>query len=526
MTQSTGHPAVPRALPSRTSVIAKNSILMAADMGFALVGGILASALVARKFGPELLSHYSYVMWLVSITNTIGRFGMPGAVSRFMGEELGQGRERSAMNILATLFRVQLAISVVSVLLGIVIVRYSLPPEHFGFALIGVLALLPSMLMSLASNANMAQENFIPNTHASFVATVVNLTGVYCTVFLDWSLVGLAASLVLSRTADSMIRYGVLFRGRWRLLWELEPISPELRQRIFKFATNAFGMQILQLAVWDRSEMVFLKAFSDVKQIAFYSLPFNILSQLTYIYSAFSQASGSTMVRRETADPEGASRMVVTTLRYNLMMALPLTLGLAAVASPLMRVLYGSQYLEAIPVLTLSGILACAQAFHNPALQFVIVRERLDLMLRAMIAGCGIKLALAFALVPPLGALGAAACNGLTQVLTTIIGWTLICRILHVRLPWPALLRSGAAAVLMAAAAYGVTIWLPPVPGLVLGILTGAITYPLLLRYFRFLRPEDRSRFSLLGKKLPTAWKLRYERLLDMLFGGLHAPAV
>jgi hypothetical protein len=80
-------------------------------------------------------------------------------------------------------------------------------------------------------------------------------------------------------------------------------------------------------------------------------------------------------------------------------------------------------------------------------------------------------------------------------------------KVTELRFPTGLVLRSGAASALMGLAAYAVVRSLPPVPGLIAGVLTGAAVFIPLTRIFGYLLPGDQVRFAKLAERLPGGMK-------------------
>lgn len=508
-------PPAPAAAP-QAGKIAVNSFWMTADNLLALIGGVVSSIVVARAFGPTVMGHYSYVMWLVSISSTLGRFGLPTATRRYLAEYHNQ--PAMAHGILRSFFRLQGAIGVLCVAIGLVLVQFSIPAEYHLFAFVGVAAILPGMMMAIASGANEAIESFAPNVKASVVGNFANFFGVLLTVWLGWGLIGLSLTLFISRVADFAIRY-LYYRRSYASVLAHPPsaLPADLRSRLITFCTHSTLLQVFNLVVWDRSEMLFLKRFSPAEQLAFYSVSFSMIRQTSTLYRPFMAAAGVSLIRRHVADPAGAGVMAATMLRYIALLAFPLNLGLAAVSGPLMTVFYGSKYLEAIPVMAIVGLLGSAQALLMPAEQYLISVERQNLLIRGMIWTSLVNIALALLLIPKGGAVGAAICNGLSQTAGTVIVWGLLRREFPVAIPWQWLLRCLGASLSMAAVAGAISISLPAMIALPLGVCAGAASFAVFLRVFGCLRGDDSKRLESIGHKVPRRFRPWASALISFL---------
>lgn len=500
----------------RSHTIAVNSIWMTADNVLSIAGGTLASVAVARTFGPELLGYYTFVMYLVQLTSTIGRFGLPVATRKYLAEFAQQ--PALAHGVLRGLFRIQFLFGILCMIGGAITVIYSIPRSSWPFALAGILSILPSMISAVVTGANLSAERFSPNVKASVVGTIVNLSGIFLTVFLGGGLWGLSSALFISRVADLAVRY-FSYRSAFREVLATPPslVPPDVRQRILKFCLHQSVLQGMTLLFWDRSEIFFLKAFSPITQLAFYSISFGIVSQTTLLYRPFAAAAGVSLMRRHISDPVGAGNMTATMMRYTVLIAFPVNLGLAAVSSPLMTFMYGSKYLEAIPILAICGIVGSARALILPAEQFLVSAERQDVLIRAMLITAAVNIPLNFLLIPKMGAIGAAISNGIALNLGMLLTWWLLLKYFPVVIPWRFLLRCLLSAVVMATVATVPSLLLPPTQGLLIAIPLGVLVFLSMLRLTRCMTDEDRQRLDSISQKLPKFARMGTHHIINFV---------
>ncbi len=500
----------------RTQSIAINSLWMTADNILSIVGGTLASIAVARTFGPTLLGDYTFVMYLVQLTSTIGRFGLPVATRKYLAEFADQ--PDIAHGILNRMFRIQFLLGILCVVGGGVTIRYSMPQAAWPFALTGIISILPSMISAIVTGANLSAEQFAPNVKASVVGTIVNLSGIFLTVTFGAGLWGLSIALFVSRLADLTVRY-LAYRTVFKNVLETSPaeVPSDIRQRLFKFCKHQTALQGMTLFFWDRSEILFLKALSPIEQLSFYSISFGIVAQTSLLYRPFASAAGISLMRRHIHDPAGASNMTLTMMRYTALIAFPVNFGLAAISQPLMTVFYGSQYLAAIPVLAICGILGSARALILPAEQYLISTERQDLLIKAMLLTSIVNIPLNLILIPQMGAIGAAISNGIALNLGMVLTWYLLKKVFPLPIPWNFLIRCFLSAAGMAIVAFTASNFSSPLMGLIVSIPAGIITFFILLRVSRCLSIDDRKRLETLFKRLPGPIRSKSHSMIHFL---------
>src|ERR1041384_1375120 len=200
--KAAGHPAG----SARTGRIVANSAWTTLDMAVGMVCAILSSVLVARTFGPALLGYYSYIMWLIMMTSLVGRTGIPTAARRYFAQSLARNDIQGTRRIFKALMTAQCGVALLTVLIALGLVEFTMPRDFHLVGILGVIAILPSMVMGVVSALNSALERLAPNTQASIVSQLVNMAGVVATIKLGFGLQGVIGSLLLSRLLDLALR--------------------------------------------------------------------------------------------------------------------------------------------------------------------------------------------------------------------------------------------------------------------------------------------------------------------------------
>ena len=115
-----------------------------------------------------------------------------------------------------------------------------------------------------------------------------------------------------------------------------------------------------------------------------------------------------------------------------------------------------------------------------------------------------ILLVFALLFIPKMGAVGAALCNGCSQVAGILLTRMMVRKVIPIRFPVADILRSAATSTVMGLTVYAVVRSLPPVPGLIAGVLTGIVVFVPLTRMFGYVRGRDQERFVKIASKLPA----------------------
>ena len=154
-----------------------------------------------------------------------------------------------------------------------------------------------------------------------------------------------------------------------------------------------------------------------------------------------------------------------------------------------------------LAVLALGSLVAFA-AGASPAVLHATKQQ--DRLLRQGLLAAAVDLALALALVPLAGALGAAVANVVAQGLGSLLAIRAAMRVAGAGVPVGALVRIVTAALTMGVVAGVPVVTLGGGPGLAAAVVLGAAAYPLALRALRALSSEDLDRARLLVERLPA----------------------
>jgi len=455
---------------------------------------------VARVMGPSVLGHYIYLLFLTGTAQRLANFGLPATCCKYMAEFLGRQEYGVAQGVFRVTFRYQATISGIITALGLCLAVFS-EPAHRLITVLIVLSMWPAMISYIPGQANIAAENLRANLPASVAYLVTYSALIVFSLKLRWGLIGLATATLVSRVLEAAVRYfGVL---RWLRGYPTGSLPPDLRSRMLNFSRHNLILLALGLIVWDRSEVLFLKQFSDVTQVAFYSLAFSVANQLLMVPRALSFAIGMTILAQYGRDPRRLGALMRNAVRYVSVLTIPLFLGTAAIAEPLIRSTYGSGYLAVVPVLSILCIASIPRAFQPHTENLLQATEQQGFMVKWLAIAAAVNLSLDALLIPKYGALGAAAANGLAQTIG-IAG--LFCKAGGADAMRSQIRFLGALSVsgtVMVCAVLEVVRALPPWPGLFAGIGVGAIVFFLGLRTTRSLEPEDWDRLHQWTRLLP-----------------------
>jgi O-antigen/teichoic acid export membrane protein len=503
----------PQAGNSQT--VARNSFWYSLEMAGALVAAFITSIVTANIIGPERLSYFNYMVWLTNVTTLVGAFGLPVTTRKYMAEYINRGEEGVARTtyLLTLRFQTMIAAGVTLAVLALVLLTGN--PDYRLISVLLVVSMAPRMVGCIPSQANNANETMKRNTLPSMVASVLQTAITLFSLWVGWGLLGVAAAVPICGSIECA----------WKLLdverWLRAPRSampPDLKHRMLSYSGQGLALMLLNILVWDRSDMIFLKAMnSDVRQVTFFSLAFNLTERVLMIPKAFGSSLGVTMMAQFGRGQSKLQELTISGARYALLVSLPLLVGMACLAGPMVLLLYREPYRPLIPTLMVVSLLAIPKALSAIPTQLLQATERQGfLILWGCICGA-VNIVLDILLVPGYGAIGAALANGLAQLLAAIGTWIFVWRVMRLDLRLKDFGRIFASGAVMAAGVVAINRSLPGYLGMAASIAAGAVIWAAALRLFRVLDGNDANRFRSVGRVLPASARPIWNRFIHLL---------
>jgi O-antigen/teichoic acid export membrane protein len=502
---------------SNTKIIARNTGWYGLENLVSALLTMVTSIAIARFLGPSKMAYIIYVAWLSGVVTSLGSLGIPSTTQKYMAEFLGMGDRGTARHIYVRTIWLQIGLAVLATGGLIVWVLGDAPPGYRLAAVLVVLSILPAMINSVPAQANVAAEELSRNLSASVISIIVFFVAILATVTFNWGIIGVGASMLITRLLDCLIR--LIPTTRWILSWERAHVHPEgLRQRMLSFAWQSVASMILALVVWDRSEFFLLKNLSsDIRQIAFYSVAFNISERLLITAGVFGSATSATIFAQYGRDKSRLASITASTFRYLALSSIPVHLIAATLAYPMLLVLYGKQYEGAALVVAISPILCLPKAFIGPVQSLLQSNERQKFVIGATVLAGVVDIGVAWLLIPAHGAVGACIGSGAAQFTAVGMMWAVGIYLYKVRLPWLQICKITLSSIIAAAAAHMVARMLPPFWAVLAGGTVALVVLMALFYLLRVLEPEDRMRFDILTGMLPRSLARPADRLVSLL---------
>jgi len=232
---------------------------------------------------------------------------------------------------------------------------------------------------------------------------------------------------------------------------------------------------------------------------------------------AFSTSIGYTIFAQYGRDRTRLEGLVQNATRYVWLLTVPMFLGLAVIASPLIRTVYGGKYAAVVPVLYLMSVFAVPRAFQVHSESLLQATETQGFMVKWLAVSAVVNLGLDWLLIPTYGALGAAVANGLAQGFAVGGVWIKGSALLGIAPPLRFLRDIAFAGIVMSAAVLPIAVFVPAPIALPLSIIVGAIVFGAAVRVTGCLTGEDLAKLGGVLKRLPAPMQSIADRMLRLV---------
>ncbi len=502
---------------NNTRIIGRNFLFMGLEVAITLIATALTTVFIARVIGPTRLGYFNLILWLTSISCSIGSLGIPLTTFKYFGQFLGAGQPELARAVFFYNLRVQAILASSLTAISMVAVFTIVDPAYRTCAVMLFLTMIPNMVTFIPSQANMVAETAVYNTRGAFVRAAIYIIAVTLSLLLGWDLVGIAAGIFLSCCAELLIKLVPVLKSMEGIA--KVPLPTDIRKKMFAFSGRSAGLVLLQIVVWDRSDVIFLKLLQpDIRQLAFFSVCFSLVDRLMLPAQALANSLSATQMSESGRDKRILFKITSQAFVYLLIGALPILVGVACIGGPFIRVVYGAQYIPAIPVFIVVALLGIPTAVLTPARTLLYSADDIGFVLKLGSIAAVVNIAADYLLIPGYGATGAAWANGMAQMLAAAIIWTRVFTRYPVRVNLPIVLRLVAATSAMAAVVVAIIhMPLDPAAQLAVAIPAGALVFLGMSRVFKMLQQDDRRRLLALSALVPRPARTCYEYLVNFV---------
>jgi len=392
-------PEYPRPVNLSQKVAFNTTVLLASRLVVA-ASGLAGVAVSTRYLGPAEFGQLTVAIVLVSVFGFFTDAGLYTVAARELAK-----RPDEEHRILANVFAMGLVMSA-GALAGALLITF-VAYGGSGGALVrtGVLILAVQMLVSAvggtASAYLIAHQRAVPTALAATASSVIFLGLLFLTIHFDLGFAGLAACFAVSGLVTLLLPVLALRGVRLGLQRD-----SALWRQMFAWAVPQAGVLVLGV-IYFRLDTFLLSFLSSASEVGRYGVAYRVLEVLT-VAPIYLMSTLFPEIARQQPHSARLNEIVQGAFSTVALAAVPVVIVFAIFAEEIVAVAGGPDYLDAAPVVQFL-VAAVALLFVNTVFfQSLVALNRQGKLFVLLVAVLVVNVGLNFALIPPLGATGAA----------------------------------------------------------------------------------------------------------------------
>ncbi len=404
----------------RLSELFRLNPVIASNLGVKAISDIASKAIrflmvvaAARLLGPAGFGLYTFAFAFGSILSVASDFGLHLLLAR----EVARG-ETGPARILGRVLRAKIYLSLgAGAILLIGALLYPRPAE------VRVLLVLSGAWL-LAQSWCEFWNHYFRGRQSLKAEAILNLLNAGLSTLLGIALLllgygvrGVLGSLLASALLTNLVAVGMLRRRR-----ELPERQPASASWSIIRSAAPIGLALLLSTLYFRIDMVFLEQMRGEVEVGTYGAAYRLIESLMFLPALFLAALYPALAAVSSSGAGELKRLYRAGMYWMFLLSAAVVLAIWLLASPGLRLLFGTRYEEAIPILRLLAP-SLLFIFPNYVVLHLLVATRAQRW-NILIAGLGVvvNVGLNFPAVRLYGASGAAVVTLLTEVVMFACG--------------------------------------------------------------------------------------------------------
>jgi len=324
-----------------TSSIITNVIYNGISNAISKIGALIFTIVIARMLFPELFGIYSLVITIIITIITFSDLGMGSATVRYLSESLGNKNKKQARSRFQFLLKLKGKLSLIIsfilfILSGTIAVLFKKPELAIPLR-IGSFYILINAFYSTVTSVFLSVQKLRYSAIAELIFQASRLILVCILLYFFKSVETIFVILTISIMFSLIFSYLILRKNfPFLIKGEIEPVE---RKRILKFS-GYLTLGSVGAVIFGNIDKLVLGYYVAAELVGVYAAiitltgaAFGIISLGSVFMPTFTQFNGQRLER--------AFKKI---FHYLSIIAFPLAFGLAFLALPLIKLLYGAEY--------------------------------------------------------------------------------------------------------------------------------------------------------------------------------------
>lgn len=468
--------------------------------------GLIVSVWIARALGPADFGRYAFTIWLCGWLIVCSNHALTTSSTKFIAEAEGAGAVHIASHMAYRLSRVQNLSSFIVITMFLLASWIFRPTEWHQF-LFPVTALVTIAVVAKANYAMLVaiekgQERFEPEAISIVLGGAIGVALIIAATLAHAGLLAFVAIFaVVSLTLNLLNR--LLYR-RYCQPFSAGPVPPETGRRLNRHLRLTAALVLLGSLKAGTIEVFLLNAFTTSTAVGFFVIAGTLTRGAVQLFSVGLTSTLLPYMAKSfgrNGHAEAAHFLAGATRFYWAVGIAVAGIGLISTRE-IVTLMYGQRYLDAVPAIQATLVLAGLLLIGNGISAFQTVVDRQDDRVRITVIALAANALLGIILIPGLGLLGAVLTYAGTRITELALAIYYLRRATTSGLPMAPMVRLFAAGVVATAAAWLVTNMLTGHYGFIVGAMTFIAIYVPASVLVAYWNTDDYSLMMLLAGRL------------------------
>jgi O-antigen/teichoic acid export membrane protein len=371
-----------------------------------IISQLLVGVMVARYLGPEKFGLMNYVMSYVMLFSVFATFGLDGIEIREMSKT---NANKNA--IMGTAFTLRLGFALVTILL-ILVTLWRFESDSYTFSMVMIYS-----LMLICSAFNVIRNYFTAIVLNEYVVkTEISRTVIGALIKVGLLLFHCSLTwFIVASTFDFMlVGGGYLYSYRKKVGSVREwKVSSSMAKSLIR-ASFPLLLSGTAIIIYQKIDAVMIRNMLDSASVGQFSAADRITQLSIFVPMMVAQTVTPLLVKAHQEDEVRYHEKRQQFMDIMVWSGIAMAVVMCLFASPVIRILYGPQYVAAIPVLQIMAWKTVFVALLSASGQIIVIENLQNYAVLRNILGCAVSIGLNYLLIPVWGIIGSAVATVIT----------------------------------------------------------------------------------------------------------------
>lgn len=376
-----------------------------------------------RKLGVEGWGIFSYVISIASLSMIFSDIGISSIITREASQE-----KEDYKKFISTALLLKIIILIISTIFVIFLSPYisNIKEAHILFPIIGIVLFFDS-IRDIGFAINRVFEKM---EREMIVKIIMNLIILILGIFLI-KINPFPVSMAVAYAVGSIVGFILIMFMVRKNIYKLITKTNWGSFKLVIKTTIPFAIVTLLGTVMSNTDIYMLGLWKTPKDIGIYSAAQRFYQFIIIIPSMIATATFPLMSRLANVDNEKFKIVLEKILSIFIIIELPITVGGFILADQIIILMFGIEYINAIPVLQIFMVMLLVSFPLILLSNVIFVFNKQKKLALAYMFGVIVNIILNFLLIPKLGEVGAAISSFLSTTIITFIIWRQMIKVME-----------------------------------------------------------------------------------------------